>query len=246
MSARTLKTLLWKDWRLARSLLIATAALYFTPMVVGAIWLAIPSNQDHPRDFKEWLENAGIGLFLGLIVSTLATPMFGAVMFARERRDRTAELVGTMPVRRGPIVLSKSLVLFFLTALPWLVTTLGLLVLWLVIRYGLGLDHFENFQASSDPGPPSDWTGGMFLPGAVILAVGAGWMFSSFVSRDTIAAGLSFFCTVLTITMVFVVWFRLNPEDTGLPHQHLAVITGGGGIACFITGTIIALRRKTP
>jgi hypothetical protein len=238
--ARTMKALLWKDWRLARSLLIAAGALYMTPIVIGGVWLALPSNSDQPRNLKEWIETAGSGLFFGLIVSLLATPMFGAVMFARERRDRTGELVGAIPLRRGPVVLSKAVILFIVTAVPWLVTFVGLLIFWLVIRYVL------NDKLSTDLTAPSDWTEGVFIPGLAVLATGTGWLFSSFVNKDTVAAGLSFFVTLFTLTMTFVVWFRLHPENDGIPHPLLAGITWGLGITSFAAGTIIALRRKTP
>lgn len=235
-----IKALLYKDWRMTRSLRIATAALYVTPLVVGGIWIAIPSNTDRPATLRDFLDNCAHGLVISAMVSLLATPLFGAAMFAHERANRTGDLVGAMPVPRGPVVASKAIVLFIMTLIPWLVTIIGTCVLWAIIRYGMNVSP----PFGSDDVP--EVTGDFFLLGILVLSTGSGWFFSSFLRKDTIAAGLSFLLTVGTIVQTLVIWYKMNPDNSDLPHGLLAGTTGGLGVLCFIAGTIIAMRRRTP
>jgi ABC-type transport system involved in multi-copper enzyme maturation permease subunit len=235
-----MKALLWKDWRLARPMLIAAFALYCTPIIVGGVWVIL-SPTERPHTTQDWLGNCAAGLCFGLVVSLLATPLFGSVMFARERRDRTVEMVAAMPVPRTRTVFSKSIVVLLISAIPWLATTVGL---WIIFEF----EQWSSVQPklTDVPTDRESVLGVLMLLNCAAMAVGSGWFFSSMLNKDTIAAGLSFLITILTVSLFFVVWYRMHPADDRIPHGVLAAISGGSAIAFFIAGIMVALKRRSP
>lgn len=238
-----MRALLWKDWRLVSSLVVATTVLYILPMTVAAVWILFSSNTDRPLTTTDWLVGIAGMFCFGLGVSLLATPMYGAIMFARERRDRTVELTASMPIPRARIVLSKAIVLTGLTLTPWILTLVFMVVLGTITKYVGSIDHWNNEMGVNDR---QALPAVLMMLGIAVLAVGSGWLFSTLLNSETLSAGLSFIATILTVSLFFAIWFRLAPSNDRLPHGILAGLTWGMGLSCFVCGTVVALRRGSP
>lgn len=233
-----MKALLWKDWRLVRPLLLAAMILYFLPMLIGGVWILMPSTSSRPIGVVDWLDTIAGGFMVGLIVSSLAAPIFGAVMFARERRERTADLVGTMPTARHRVVISKAIMLACLFAAPWAITLLG----------GGAFEWFaiEKAGQSLSAVLQSGWPPFMTVFAIQALAIGSGWLFSTLMDSETIAAGLSYLLSVLTPAAVLVVWSKQHPESHSVPMGLFCGVCGAVGAVCLVAGAVVALRRRSP
>ena len=102
-------TLIKKDLRL-NLLLIGSAALFSAmPYALAAVNLVV-NPPDHKvvetRDYVQTLEGAG---YACLILMVIMSSAFGGSSFALERRDRSAEFLGMLPVSRRRIGASKLL-----------------------------------------------------------------------------------------------------------------------------------------
>jgi ABC-type transport system involved in multi-copper enzyme maturation permease subunit len=230
--------LLWKDWRLVRPLLVAALALYLTPaLIVGVVSLFDPVGR--PQFGGSWTSLVASLCMAGSFAALLATPMYSAVMFARERRERTAELAATLPVSRARIVLSKAVVSIIAAAAPWvaLAAVAGALLL-----IG-GREAARDFGASSDAREALAF---YLVPlGVCTMALGLGWFFSSFLRSETLAAGLAFIITIAVPATIALILNRLDLAAQ-LGARPYSLTTFPLGLAAFAAGAIIALRRTSP
>jgi ABC-type transport system involved in multi-copper enzyme maturation permease subunit len=226
--------LLWKDWRIVRPLLIAAGVLYLVPALISAIWGLTATSQELPQG-HQWYGFVASLLFFGCMAAVLATPMFPAVMFARERRERTAELAATMPIRRGHIVLSKAIVALGAAITPWAITT----VLFTAL-YGLSSGPPRFAEGLWDIGP-------LLVPIAMcVMGFGLGWLLSTLISSETYAAAGAWVASVATLATIVLVQYNTPTPARALHVLPYVAIMVPIGVAAFAAGTAVALKRVSP
>lgn len=238
--------LLIKDFRLCKPLIIAGLIAMFIPITAQLVDNGIQWLRRSPDGLAEDPYRANdfvIGLFAGLGLAAVTLPALAAVAAARERRDRSADFLHTLPIRRVLIVTSKAMVVIFWTLLLF---AIGAIVMELV--------RPADSESIFTPGLPGriDLTVASMFLAVYGFAIGVGWFAGSFLTSDTIAGATALgACLLFTFTLGYVIqrdfhfsWGKLDPSQV----QFLAwlwTLLGVGAIT-FIAGTIISLRRKSP
>jgi ABC-type transport system involved in multi-copper enzyme maturation permease subunit len=224
-------------------LLIVAACLYLIPTIIwGVIMIADGPARELPRDTGRWIGLVVSLCIAGCACSLLASPMYAAVMFARERRDRSADLVATLPLPRARLVVSKLIITVAATLTPIAFTALALTILGTILA-SMTSDSFSEVLGA-DPDPE---VLGLLLAfaGMTTLSIGAGWLLSTILRSETAAGGLALLVTVVTAVTIALVLERLKLSVT-LGAKPYYVISFSGGALGLIAGTIAALIRKTP
>jgi ABC-2 type transport system permease protein len=135
------------------------------------------------------------------LVFLFIPPLLTMRLFAEESSTGTLEMLLTAPLRDWQIVLSKYAACLAFYVLLW-VPTLAYLPVLLDVDWG-------TFQTGIDPWPLVSSYLGLFLAGAMFLAVGL--LVSSLVRSQMVAALLALF-----VSLVFIVAGFWRPEmDTG-------------------------------
>lgn len=208
--------LLWKDFRLSRSLFAMTLLLVFGPPALAALvawyWHAA------------WAPYLTRAAWFSLVASQIPVVILGGVAIAGERGERSAEFLACQPVSRGRILASKLSVIAGFVALGW-IPSLSLLAA--VSPASLEL-RFLGSGAS-----------------LLMLFFGMAWLFSCWLENPTfaIAAGLCAAIVLLFVVMSIVThlssveWFVVY----ALPWIWLTFGLGG-----FLLGTRHYLRRVEP
>jgi len=232
--------LLIKDWRLSAPATVFWVLVFvFIPSAcLGVEYFGWDSPLPMP---PENLANAMvIGAFAALGTSMLVVPAFGAIAFARERRDRSADFLASMPVGRGQVVLSKAITLGALNALPWVGTVLLFGVIWMI----WGFSTWSNWQDAQD------WRGVMRTIAIIQFAlVGYSWLLSTLLRSEVLAASMTIL-TAVVATIAFGFYYE-RLASRALGGEAAALHTGAIGCLCvgalgIIGGTAIALRRVSP
>lgn len=237
-------TLLRKDWRLAKPAFLLMAVLFFVPAVVGVSVTAysrvfedkVPIRQYSAADHSDLM-----ALFVGgSWLCIFAAPAVAASQFARERRERTSEFLGALPISRTRIVRSKSLVTACLLALPLL---LGLLA---------SLSGFASTANLSDDFTRTLFTFGLFA--AAFLGVcGLAWLFSCILSSEVLATTAALLVSAVFAFKIYLI-FQVVPSLKAITptwRQELtitwtiAILFACFAIVGFTAGTIIASIRRT-
>lgn len=238
-----MRTLIRKDWRLIRPILIAGGILYAAPLVIACVYSRFFSLEP-PKTVVQWLELIVGVLMLSFLASMLTAPALSGVMFARERRERTAEFVATLPVSRASIVHSKAIVAVVAFLIPGAVTLAAMGVIAAFLR------------ATTDiaPGHPAmpDVSGlvlalGVLSSGA-FMAFGIAWLFSTILRSEVLASAYAFLVVISLITVVVMYQMRMVDENPRYTLSPLAcsLAMAGAGVIAFAIGYVIALRRASP
>ena len=236
--------LLIKDWRLNAPATLCLFLIYAVlPFIIFFGRAADEGIQQSLRRdmFYECLMGSA---FAGIAISLLIVPAFGAIAFARERRDRSAEFLAATSVARSRVVASKVVVAIALCMIPWMLS--GILVVaaqafqmnesnW----FGVSLNGDNNLE-------PLSW-----LLRIHIMLFGIAWLLSSILRSETIAAAAAILGVVL-LSIGYVVYrsrlehFGSSFEAEATANLVATIATLTLGIGGFIAGTIIALRRVSP
>ena len=221
--------LLWKDWRVNRIVIAGSAILIASPYVTAALLeYFYPSARTHSLvGFRQSLSTAAM---MALVVTVLMAAVFGAAAFASERRERSAEFLGLLPVTRRRVVLAKLLLAGSCVTAMWLLNVMVLNVL----------------------GAKDETTGAVHIFGPVILmAFGVAWLFSTFLTSPGIAAGISIGGTIVSTwalaalaTEAMEEWNRKHIRD--VVEATVQVWTISAGLLCLFVGTVYYLRRVEP
>jgi ABC-type transport system involved in multi-copper enzyme maturation permease subunit len=173
--------LLRKDFRLNLVIVYAGLILSFLPyaFALGHI-LIFPPSENRPTMPHDYLEAAQTAAFACLAIVVLLSAAFGGLTFAGERRERTAEFLGMLPVTRGKIMLSKLIVPVVCIAV---LTTLHALTL-----------GFVNGWAWMSGRRLGGWSGseaGTLTFAMSILVFALGWALSVYLRSPAIAASIA-------------------------------------------------------
>lgn len=219
-----MKTLLWKDYRVNRVILIGGLVLLVTPcLLTAAVKLACPADAG---GWDLW----GRAALQGLIVSMLAVAFLGGNAFAGERMDRSAEFLAYLPPSRLAIMASKTLLALLFFGTIW---GFALSVCW----------------ATGAPqrlvGERSEVT--LVLLATMVLLYGASWLFSAIVASPAIATCLGI-ATVAGVAATIVAYLANKPGyNTQLEafrvYGMVALILG---LLCYAAGVLYYLRRAEP
>jgi ABC-type transport system involved in multi-copper enzyme maturation permease subunit len=230
-----MKTLLWKDYRVNRQVLIVGFCLLVAPYLAAVSWIW----------YDRGLTGAGADYWAGalafaaqasLICSQMTLVLLAGYVIAGERRDRSAEFLAYLPPSRSAILTSKSLLSAAVVVVVW-----GLYLLFAeVVVPALSGEAAAGQSASFAQTRP------------VLLAVGVtlfgmAWLGSSMLESPTYSAAIG----VLAV-MLLPIGLNLCHTLTGLPAHgdefvdwlrwlYFALGTGG-----FIAGWMYYVRRVEP
>lgn len=170
----------------------------------------------------------GMGVFLAIIMA----PVFGACAFAIERRDRSADFLAMLPIRRRTIISSKFWLAFLLLILASAIE-------WLM---GIGLS-------------PSYWIWGpariyvspldIYLSWALQFSIGLGmfglaWLISAISESPVLAAVIPIGAAVLA--MAWIILWSVSVNDVNAIIKASCVI----GVAGLVLGNFYYLKRVSP
>lgn len=226
-----MKSLLWKDYRLNRLLLIFGLVVCVGPWIISfarffdhAWWGPDP-----------WVSTFSISL--GLSLFTFA--MLGGNAIASERADRSAEFLAYLPASRWTILASKSLI-----ALPpvvgiWMV---NLAFLFLVVPRLAGSEGVAVVDMARRPEIYEALSG--FVATSVLL-FGACWFWSAVLHSHGVATGMGFFVLAVVALGMVGIDQGLGVEGFFTPRSFMAVslVVGVGG---YVAGCAYYLHRLEP
>lgn len=237
-------TLLRKDWRLAKPAFLLMLGLFFVPAFVGVgvtIYSRIfeskapllqYSKSEHSDLMSLLIGGSWLCIFIG--------PAVAACQFARERRERTSDFLGALPVSRGSIVRSKAFVTACLLALPLLLNLLA------------ALAELISSQNAFDGGVRAERGFELFV--VMFLGVsGLAWLLSCILSSEVLATTGALVVSGICAFKIYLV-FQIVPSLKAMSpawRQELAItwtiaiLFAFFGIIGFTAGTIIASTRRT-
>jgi len=228
-----MKSLLWKDYRINRLLLIFGFVVCVGPWVIA---IARNLRIDWRGGEAWWAPEFWVYVYgISLILSLFTFAMLGGNAIAAERADRSAEFVAYLPVSRGAVLASKSIIALGPTLLIWAVNLAALFIVAPSITHVPAAD----IVAKSDM-PESL---GVFA-GLTVLLLGSGWFWSTVLASHGLATGMSFF-TLAAVGMGFMgLEFGCGLENfTEKWLLSVCVVVGIGG---YIAGCAYYLRRLEP
>jgi ABC-type transport system involved in multi-copper enzyme maturation permease subunit len=219
--------LMKKDWRLFRVPVVGGIVLHLIPyFIYGFItwwnWKSLAQPQLGP----ELAAMSGPGFAIIMIIAAV----LGGAALAQERRDRSADFQAMLPVSRAQIIASKVIV----SALILLAFAIFDISIFLLASMALNPstensrpDRGEMFQ--------------MFIS-FTLLAYGAAWLGSSFLSSPAIAASAS-----LALLLTSALWPNLLPNSFPIREYQIAEWTALVlGVGCLVAGTVYYLKRIEP
>jgi len=229
-----MKSLLWKDYRINRLLLIFGFVVCVGPWVI-----AIARNQYLDwryglviLDPEFWATTASFSL--GFSVATFA--MLGGNAIAAERADRSAEFLAYLPVSRWTILASKSILALSTGAAIWLVNLVAVLIAAPRVAVAMSAaDVAANAEIRQVFG---------VLAAMSVLLLGAGWFWSAVLNSHGLATGMSFF--VLVVVAMGLVGLGFGCGLRNLFENwfvSVCVAVGSGG---YIVGCVYYLHRLEP
>lgn len=229
-----MKSLLWKDYRINRLLLIFGFAVCVGPWIVS-IARHIQLNMRGEGVWwgpEPWVTTFGFSL--GLSLFTFA--MLGGNAIAAERADRSAEFLAYLPVSRWMILAGKSLIALTPAAAIWMVNLAFLF--WVAPRLAEGVSAAEMVRR------PEVREFLVILGVTSVLLFGAGWFWSSVLTSHGLATGMSFF-TLAAVAMAFIgLEFGCGLE--GFLERWFVSACLVVGIGGYIVGSAYYLRRLEP
>jgi ABC-type transport system involved in multi-copper enzyme maturation permease subunit len=211
-----MKQLLWKDYRLARPLLILGAAVLVTIYGLGAL-VEIKSAWPSTPTAKAWGTMLVAQGTVALYLSCCITGLLGGHAIACERADRSAHFLAYLPPTKTQILASKFIIAACASAVMW-----GWLLLSVYViapRLG-GTPGQSGFGAMiSAPAAAS----------LCALTFGVGWLASARLESTTVPILLA-----LTSPVVVSLLLLAALDLLGLPRARM---TDWSIPACFAAGT---------
>lgn len=233
--------LMRKDWRLNRAavvgLLVMNAMAYglgigtylwdrYTFVPTASHYLGGPGLMGNsPPSLDHYLQPA-IGF--GLIFAALASAVFGGIAFALERRERSADFLAMLPVRRNRIIASKLVVAISIMAAA-LVSQVVIFVL-------------NDFQRQWETGS-SRFEAIFHFAASEITLFGIAWLLSTFMESAAIAASVAIGLAA-GLTLVLAICWQTPGKGAG--PEIAMCITCALGIFFVTIGSVYYRNRVAP
>ncbi|HEY1685495.1 MAG TPA: ABC transporter permease subunit [Tepidisphaeraceae bacterium] len=242
---KKLEHLMRKDWRVNRAtvigLMIAIILPYFFTCVayfwdryttvvvrpaVPAHFEAVPVDIEVGAPLVSYLRTAAVA---GMVFAVLAAAVLGGGAFALERREKSADFLAMLPVRREKIIASK------------LLMALSVLAAAMALEVGVLLCSGFSWEWETLP----QLSLGIFnFVAAGLVMFGIAWLISTFLSSTAIATCVAIVisgCIALSLSMM------LNHLSTyGPPSFLLACLVATTGTFFILIGSIYYTRRVAP
>ena len=224
-----MKSLLWKDFRENRTVLMAIAVFVLMPYISSAI-VAI-ADVSAGRD-PHWARTLWGSSAVALCLSAGVTSFIAGNVIAGERANRSAEFAAYLPIPRRTTVASKAILAIGSCLCMLLV---NLVINQLVSR--VARDRLLDL--------PIEAVVVFGLP-TVILMFGVAWLFSSFSRSPVIAAASG---VVAFLVLIGTATFSMSSTTGKISDSWLylywstSLIAGIGG---FVVGVVHYLRRVEP
>lgn len=228
-----MKSLLWKDYRLNRLLLIFGLVVCVGPWIIAIarvnylFWF----SGDALSSLEFWISTCGLSL--GLSLFTFA--MLGGNAIAAERADRSAEFLAYIPVSRWSVIASKSCIAFAAGAAIW---AINLFILFIIAS---SVGHIFSI-----PETASRTREMLGIFGAVsVLLFGSGWFWSSILAGHGLATGMSFFNLAVVSLGLIGIDYLCDGGGNMIENWFVPVclVVGIGG---YLTGCAYYLHRLEP
>jgi hypothetical protein len=226
-------TLLWKDYRLNRGLLLLGTVLLLGPyaaVCAGTLYVGWPAG----LSAAEWSVRLWEASIFSLILSQLTLAVLAGNAIAAERADRSAEFLACLPPSRLQILASKLLLALLVAAAIWVV---HLSITELVVpRLGAAVaSPWDRLGSRST-----------FAAGTVLL-FGASWLGSAVLHSPASA-------TIFGIAMALgggpllaqVVWVLCASGVREALPCYGTIVSLTVGLLCFLSGSAYFLRRLEP
>ncbi|MFH1107898.1 MAG: hypothetical protein V1790_01680 [Planctomycetota bacterium] len=228
-----MKSLLWKDYRINRLLLIFGLVVCFGPWII-----AIARNLlIEWRGGDAWWA-PGFWAFvygISLVLSLFTFAMLGGNAVAAERADRSAEFLGYLPVSRGAVLASKSIIALGPTFLVWAVNLAALFIVAPSITHVPAADIVAKSDVPESLG---------LFAGLTVLLLGSGWFWSTVLNSHGLATGMSFF-TLAALGMGFMgLMFGFGLET--IIEDWFVSVCVAVGIGGYVAGCAYYLHRLEP
>ncbi len=219
-----MRSLLWKDCRLNRLVLVVGATLLLGPHAAGlALKIYLPLSEP-TMPAPAWATVLFYTATYSLLLSTLTVALLGGNAIAVERPDRSAEFLAYLPPTRRKVLASKVL----LAMIVW-AAILGLNVPILVA--------VTSPKEFGDVPPMAE-----VLVSVMVLLFGSSWLASSFLASPANATGLGVAATALIALAA-----ALQAESAQCDPRDVVMWTALSiGTASFVAGIICFLRRAEP
>ncbi|MBX3380640.1 MAG: hypothetical protein KF805_11150 [Phycisphaeraceae bacterium] len=234
-------TLLRKDWRLAKPAFVFMLALFLAPTILSFVmWAYARGISQAGYPLAGFFQNFQTTVLAGFAGSLLAVPAVAACQLGREKRERSADFVGAMPIPRYRIVASKLTVTSTIISIPALLVTFGAIVPWIALANMPSLEW-----------PTLFWY--LKLSLYTLLGVaGMGWLFSCLLASEIYATALSILVATtigIGLSLAFNTLPSLRAIPPGLQESYFLFIISRLalwiGVISFAVGTLIALFRRT-
>jgi ABC-type transport system involved in multi-copper enzyme maturation permease subunit len=215
----SMKTLLWKDYRQNRKVLVGAGIIVAMPYLILS-W-SLPGRAPLASYFSAAAYFACI-LFVGMAA------FIGGNAIAGERADRSAEFAAYLPIRRRDSLVSKAIV------------AVGMVFGFLAVNYGVVL-------ISGGPSFPGLQALVLLTFSSAVLIFGVAWLSSSLTSSPSISAAIGIAGPVLLIAnLAFVAELAplLRPLVSVSVFFPLIFIVIG--VAAFLVGSTCYLLGNEP
>ena len=228
-----MKSLLWKDYRINRLLLIFGFVVCAGPYIV-----AIARNLllEWRGGEAWWAPEFWVFVYgISLVLSLFTFAMLGGNAVAAERADRSAEFLGYLPVSRGAVLASKSIIALGPTLLIWAVNLAALFIVAPSITHVPAADIVAKSDGRESLG---------LFAGLTVLLLGSGWFWSTVLNSHGLATGMSFF-TLAAVGMGFIgLEFGCGLEN--FLENWFVTTSLMVGIGGYVVGCAYYLRRLEP
>ncbi|TWT44001.1 ABC-2 family transporter protein [Phycisphaerae bacterium RAS1] len=220
-------SLIWKDLRLNRLLLITAAIGLFAPYAVILTTRAV--NAARHDTFTPIEQDVALAGMFSLLISILLMSVLAGNAFAGERADRSAEFLAILPASRLRLLASKLAVSLPAAAAFWIV---NLVVLFVVVPR----------LAARPMGVPDNLPTVVAMFGAsAASAFGTAWFASALASNAGIPSALGILAPVVLAGLTSL-WVRPGEEAT----RAFEWAAGAVAVLGLVIGSIVYIRREEP
>ncbi len=226
-------TLLWKDYRQNRRLLIALVLFLAIPYAFAIIYGGVSRLREpeyYPR--ASWSEMFMVASVVSLSELVVACAFIAGNAFAGERADRSAEFVGYLPIPRPASTMSRAIL-----AIGSCVT----LALCNLAIFCTAAGWVSNERSH----PPVELF--VSVAATAVLLFGVAWFASSFLRSAAIAAAAGIMLMVVVGSgLAMIDYIRGGHDADTIMKNWYAPMCLLVGLTAFTAGCVHSLRRIEP